>query len=165
LLIIPIIIGVFYLGGWILSFIYNINSIESFIAFKILIVAELFVFLTMIMGQFIAALDKQKIFAYIGGIGAVVNVILNFVLIPRFSLYGAGYATLITYFLMFVLMYIYIKKNLLNFRFFRYLIVPMVGSLVMWLVLVNVLGLHLFWIVLVCLVVYGVVVIGFNLKE
>jgi O-antigen/teichoic acid export membrane protein len=89
--------------------------LESFIAFKILIVAELFVFLTTIFGSFIAAIGKQKTFAKIGGLGAIINIILNLILIPKFSLYGAAFATLATYALMFICMFIFVRQ--LNSKF------------------------------------------------
>jgi len=164
-LIFPITIGVFYLGRRLLEFIYNFNSIEAATAFNILIVAEIFIFLTIILGQFIVAANKQKVFAYIGGIGAFVNIALNFILIPKYSLYGAGIATLITYVLMFVLMYFFIKKNLLKFNFFRYLIVPLIGTFIMWLILINILHLHLLLIILICAVVYVCLIGGWELVK
>jgi len=153
LIIFPIIVGVWFVGDRVLEFIYGFGSYESFIAFRILIIAQLFVFLTTIMGQLIAAAGKQKVFAWIGGIGALVNVVLNLVLIPSYSLYGAGVATLVTYFLMFILMWIYIRKNFFKFR----IRVPLISTLIMGMVLVNILHLHLVWIVLVCGGIYGLI--------
>jgi O-antigen/teichoic acid export membrane protein len=157
-LIFPIIIGVFLVGDRVLEFVYGFGSIESFIAFKILIIAELFVFLTTIFGQFIASTDRQLIFAKIAGIGALVNIILNIILIPAYSLYGAGVATAITYFVMFVMMLYYIKKKLLNFKFFKYLIMPAIATFLMYLILINILQLHLLLIVAICAVVYGAII-------
>lgn len=127
----PVIVGVWFIGDRILTFIYGISAVESFLAFKILIVAELFVFLTIIMGQSISAADKQKIFMKIAGFGALVNVGLNFLLIPKWSLYGAGIATLITYVLMFLAMSYYIKSVLFKYSVLRNFMVPMAATLIM----------------------------------
>ena len=165
IIILPIVIGVFFLGYRILEFVYGFGSIESFIAFKILIIAEIFVFLTTILGQFIASADKQLVFAKIAGIGALINIILNFALIPKYSLYGAGFATLISYFIMFILMFIYIKKKLLKFSLFKYLIMPLVATILMYFVLINILYLPFLWIVLICAVVYGLIIFIFEIKK
>lgn len=157
-LIFPIVIGVFLVGDRVLEFVYGFGSIESFVAFKILIIAEIFVFLTSILGQFIASADKQLVFAKIAGIGALINIVLNIILIPTYSLFGAGVATLITYFVMFVIMLFYVKKNLLSFKFFRNLIFPAIATFLMYLVLINILHLHLFLIVAICAVVYGAII-------
>jgi O-antigen/teichoic acid export membrane protein len=81
--------------------------------------------------------------------------LLNFILIPHFSLYGAAFATLITYFVMFVLMYFYIRKEFFNFRI--RLICPLLSSVVMGVLLSQLLFLNLFWIILLSSVVYFVV--------
>ena len=104
----PVVLAVFFFGDWAIKFIYDFNQVESFIAFKILIIAEIFVFLTVILGNFLSAIGKQKIFMKIGGIGALINICLNFALIPKYSLYGAGYATLISYLVMFIIMFSYV---------------------------------------------------------
>jgi O-antigen/teichoic acid export membrane protein len=155
IVVMPIILGVFFIGNRILEFIYNFNSVESFIAFKILIIALLFIYLTNIMGYLLASGDKQKIFAWIGGIGALVNIVLNFVLIPKYSLYGAGIATLITYFIMFVMMYVYIYKNFFKFKIKFF--IPLIATIIMGLVLSQILWMHLFWIVGIGGGVYGVI--------
>ena len=158
-LILPIVVGVFFLGYRILEFVYKFGSVESFIAFKILIVATIFIFLTTILGQFIASADKQLVFAKIAGVGAVINIILNFTLIPKYSLYGAGIATLTSYLVMFILMFIYVKKNLVKFKFFKLLIMPLVGCLAVGIILNNIINLQLFLIILICAVVYALILV------
>ena len=142
-----------------IEFVYNFQSPETALVFQILIIAEVFVFLTAILSQFMAACDKQKQFAIIGGIGAIINVVLNILLIPKFSLYGAGIATTITYALMFILMYIYTRKNILKFNFFKRLWLPLLATIGLWflisLVLIN---LNLVWIILISALAYGLVV-------
>lgn len=45
-------------------------------------------------------LKKTKIFAVVGGTGAVINLILNIILIPIIGILGAAISTLITFFIM-----------------------------------------------------------------
>jgi O-antigen/teichoic acid export membrane protein len=41
-------------------------------------------------------MDKTIIYTKIVGISLIINIILNLILIPKYSLYGASFATLIT---------------------------------------------------------------------
>jgi O-antigen/teichoic acid export membrane protein len=53
---------------------------------------------------------KTKYLPLITGIGAAVNVAVNFLLIPKFGMTGAAYATLVSYFAMMVGIYITSNK-------------------------------------------------------
>ena len=48
--------------------------------------------------------------AVINFIGAAVNIGLNFLLIPRYGIFGAAYATLTTFIIVIVLMFLYNQK-------------------------------------------------------
>ncbi len=138
LIIIPICVGGLLYGGRVLEFIYHFDSLESVLAFKILIVAEIFIFLTTIMGYMISAADKQLTFAKVAGVGAALNLILNFILIPRYSLYGAAIATFATYALMFVLLFFFIRREVFTFSFIPPLLsvggaAVIMGAVIWWL--------------------------------
>ncbi len=53
---------------------------------------------------------KTKYFAYINIINAIVNLALNFILIKRYGMWGAGFSTLISYFLRTALCYYFSNK-------------------------------------------------------
>lgn len=112
IILIPIVVVVLFFSGEILKIVYNISSLDSSNIFKILIFTCIFIHLTTILGQFIIAANKQNIFSKIACFGAIINIILNFLLIPNFSLYGAGISTLITYFIMFILMSYYVRYKI-----------------------------------------------------
>jgi O-antigen/teichoic acid export membrane protein len=162
IIVLPIMIGIIFIGGRILEFVYKFNSPESILAFQILSLALVFIYLSSIMGYLIAAADKQIIFAWIGGIGALINITINFILIPKYSLYGAGSATVFTYFIMSTLMFIYIRKNFFKFKF--RIIQPLIATIIMGLVLSQILHLHLFLIIGISGMVYKVTLVGFNYR-
>ncbi len=54
--------------------------------------------------------DKTKELLYISGLGFIVNMILNYFLILQFGMIGASLSTLITYFLMMILLYYRAQK-------------------------------------------------------
>lgn len=67
------------------------------------------IYINLIVGIYIE--KKTKYLAMITGIGAAVNVIANFSLIPKFGITGAAYATLISYFIMMLSIY-YVSTKL-----------------------------------------------------
>ena len=106
------------------------------------------------MGQLISAVDKQHVFAKIAGFGALINLILNFLLIPKYSLYGAGFATLVTYFLIFLIMYIYIYRTVIKFTFFKKLVAPLTMGVVLFFVIPHLLHLNIFLIITISAAIY-----------
>ena len=52
-----------------------------------------------------------KFAAYISGVGAIITLLLNIILIPNYSFLGSAVATLIAYFTMALLSYIIGKKH------------------------------------------------------
>lgn len=54
--------------------------------------------------------DKTKFAAYISSVGAIITLILNIMLIPKFSYLGSAVATLLAYFIMVLLSYHFGKK-------------------------------------------------------
>jgi O-antigen/teichoic acid export membrane protein len=68
-------------------------------ALSILIWSEIFIFYGLIHYEILISTDKQKIYLIFCSTGALANVILNFVLIPRYGIVGASVATLVSYIL------------------------------------------------------------------
>lgn len=163
LLLFPIVVGVQFLSFRIVEFVYSFNSAETALVFQILIIAQVFVFLTAIMASFIAYSDKEKVFAKIAGLGAIINIVLNLLLIPKYSLYGAGTATLITYFVMFIIMYVYIQKKILAFSLFKNLAFALIGSLILFFFIPYIIHLHLFFIIMLSALVYGVLFVVYEI--
>ena len=63
-----------------------------------------------ITSRFFQQSKKMKANMYISISAAVINVILNFLLIPPFGAFGAAYATILSMFLVFSVSYFYTKK-------------------------------------------------------
>jgi len=165
IIITPIIIGVFVVGDRVLDFVYDFSPLESVIAFQILIFVEIFVFLTFIIGNAIASHDQKK-FALFAGIGAGVNIILNFLLIPQFSLYGAAVATLLTYIIIFILMAHYLKREMTNIAFVKWMISPLLATAVMAPVLIQIQEFHLLFVIPLTGVVYfGVYFVLYKIEK
>lgn len=118
--------AILILGG--LNYLYGQNIL------LILIVYPLFSLLTYILYQELLLIGHTKKIAYIYTFGAIINIILNILLIPKYDLYGAAFSTLISY----VVMYLYLASKRLpqlitsftNIKFSRLIIIAIVLALI-----------------------------------
>lgn len=90
--------------------IYGNGYANSIQAFNVLIFVIPFLFLTILFGNFLGAINKQIIVTFVALINAIFNIILNIILIPKISYIGASTATVLTEASGFILMFIYITK-------------------------------------------------------
>jgi len=93
----PLMVGGVILAPKIINFIYDKTFAPSILAFQILIVMVGVSFLQSPFNYILIAANQQKKLFWAILSGAIINVILNLILIPRFSLYGASVATLFTW--------------------------------------------------------------------
>ena len=104
LIILPIIFGLLAISDLAIPYLLGEEFQKSSTILKILLISNLFVdFSYVIKSEYMVPHEKDNI--YIGStlVGAILNVFLNFILIPRYSSIGVAYATLITEF--FVMLY------------------------------------------------------------
>lgn len=93
---IPILIVGYYFADKIIITIYGIGYFESINALKILIFVIPIIFLTSLFGPTLESMNKQRTVSLVAGANALLNVILNFLLIPKYSYIGAAVATTVT---------------------------------------------------------------------
>ena len=110
LLAVPLVMGGIALAPRIIDFIYDPGYFPSILAFQILIVMAGISFLCGPFSQILVVSNQQKKLFFVTLAGAVINVILNLILIPRYSLYGAAATTVVTVFLIFFLLFHFTSK-------------------------------------------------------
>jgi O-antigen/teichoic acid export membrane protein len=166
--IIPMVIGTLFLSKEMVTLIAGEDFALSAGVLNILIIAAGIIFLGVLFSNMIIALKKQKKLIYIYGFGVAVNLIANFIFIPKYSYYGAAGATLLTELVVTGLMLIILSqvpKRLPSFKLiFKYLL----AGLVMALSLYFLIDYPLFiLIVLAVLVYFGFLYLigGFSAKE
>ncbi len=93
---IPIGIGTTILAERIIVLIYGIQYTPSIFALQILIWASVLSFINCTPANYLVSTDKQRNLMIFTCLGAILNIILNFVLIPFFSYKGAAIATVFT---------------------------------------------------------------------
>lgn len=102
-LALPLIVGGIILAPKIINFFYDKSFFPSVLAFQILIVMAGIFYLNSVFSHLLIVANQQKKIFWITFFAALLNIILNFIFIPRFSLYGAAFATLITFCFIFIM--------------------------------------------------------------
>jgi len=120
LLALPMALGVTLLRSEIVELIYGSGFIPSEKPLAILIWAEFFVFLDVLLGNMLLSINKERWTMLSSGLGAFLNIALNLILIPNYGMIGAAVATFATEFSFFILflfvsqMRIYYKASQIN---------------------------------------------------
>lgn len=96
LLAFPMAAGVTILSDEIIQTIYGDNFKSSIAALQILIWATAIIFVNYATGSLNVSTNKQRFVMYYTGIGAIGNILLNYILIPKYSYTGASVATVLT---------------------------------------------------------------------
>ena len=102
-LALPIMMGGFFFARQIIELIFGYNFAPSIVVFQILIFLAGLNFLFNPYTLALIVSGQQKKYLCLILAGAVINVALNLILIPRYSLYGASVTALITYIVLFLL--------------------------------------------------------------
>jgi O-antigen/teichoic acid export membrane protein len=104
-----------FLSDWVVHFLYGEQYNQAGSVLMIHIWAGIFVFLGVASGKWFMA-ENLQIFSTVNtSIGAIVNIWLNYILIPKIGVSGAAWATLISYFVAAYLCLLFFKKTRINF--------------------------------------------------
>lgn len=106
----PVGAGTTILASRFIYLIYGAGYISSIIALQILIWTGVIIFVD-IFGNLLGSIDKQIEMAKVSGICLLVNVVLNLLLIPKYSYIGASIAMVITNIVGIFGLYIYIIRS------------------------------------------------------
>lgn len=86
----------FLFAELIIKILYGMEYIDAVDALKITVWGQMFAVISMTRSVWIICENKNKYVKYYVAIGTIVNLILNFILIPTVGIVGAAVATLIT---------------------------------------------------------------------
>lgn len=129
--IIPVAFGVTFFSGRIAYIFYGKDFLLSSSALRILIWAEVFVFMGVVNNSILISANKQKIDPIFTGASALANIILNLILIPKYSYIGAAIASLISYSIGPIMGYFIRATHLYSRCMLYYSLKPILASLVM----------------------------------
>jgi len=156
----PIVIGGIMLSSKIIDFIYDSSFEPSVLALKILLIMSGIAFLCIPFSQILIAFNQQKKVFWAAFAGGIININLNLILIPKFSLYGAAVTSVITYFLIFIIYFIFTRKfisiQLFNLKIFITFIKVIFAGIVMYFVIsaASIYNLHVLYVVFIGALIY-----------
>lgn len=101
---VPIFIGSIMLSKEILVFLFKEKFVDSYVSFNILSFYILILFFREIYAYSLNAWGKEKLYLKIVSVSSFFNLILNFILIPRFGINAAAITTVISESFNFILM-------------------------------------------------------------
>jgi len=151
---IPTAMGGTLLSEKIILFIYGPEFTNSVIALQILSWDILLIFLYTILGGFLVSIDRQNEMAVAAAITAVVNVIINLVLIPYLSYVGAAIATVSSELILFGIYFYLVSKHIHLLPIHKMLVKPIIALIVMSLFIIFFNWLGLFLLVILGAIIY-----------
>ncbi|MGX1930511.1 flippase [Flagellimonas sp. 2504JD4-2] len=106
-----IILPVLVFSDWMINFLYGSAFDQSAAVLNIHILGSVFVFLGVANQKWFISENFQKYNIICLGFGMVTNVVLNIILIPKYGIIGAAYATFISQFIASVLAPVFFTKT------------------------------------------------------
>ncbi|AJA46760.1 putative O-antigen transporter [Clostridium pasteurianum DSM 525 = ATCC 6013] len=102
-----------------------------------------FIAISNVLGiQYLLPSSRTKEFTISVTIGAVINVILNFILIPQYKAIGTCIATVVAEFIVTLIQYTYLRKNIKKKNLFKSIVKYTVSSMIMF-ILVRIIGIYM----------------------
>lgn len=144
---------VFVLSDKIINLIYGAGYSHSINALKILIIVILFLFPGNLFAHILASSNRHKQLALVNFLGVVVNVVLNFIFIPKYGYLGAGISTIITEVILCLLLY-RVMSRFIKISSLRIILSLMPGLGAMVLIINFVTQLPIIAVILIALVVF-----------
>ena len=165
-LALPLAVGGIVLASGIVSFLYSTEFAPAVLVLQILLVTAAVNFLFRPFYDAMIVFNQERKIFWITMAGAVLNIVLNLILIPKYSLYGAAAATLGTYSVLLLIAMIFVKKfTLAKFSLIRIILTTAMSVLSVYAMYVALRYLllshvHVALLVFIGAVVYGVVFFG-----
>jgi O-antigen/teichoic acid export membrane protein len=112
LFILPIAVGTTLLGHRIISLLYPPEFFNAGITLQLLIWVAVFVYLNIVLKTVLVSINEQKKLTMTIFFGAILSVLLNFILIPSYSFMGASIAAITTEFATFIVCFLIVSRKL-----------------------------------------------------
>ena len=165
---IPLVVGGIFFAPKIIYAFYPDTFAPSILVFQILIITTGIISFYHPFRDLLVASDHQKKFFEIAAIGALINIISNLILIPKYSLYGAAIATVIASIFVLLMYFRYAIKftsiRLFQLKFLFTFILAVISSLLMYFVTRQpmIYNLNIFLSVIIGITIYFSAFFGLN---
>lgn len=127
----PIAFAFLILAKPIIILLYGNEFVNGAEALKIMGFTISVIFLSGVYANSLLACTQRKKYTIGVGIGAITNIVLGFILIPKLGLRGAAIVTLVTETIVLVYMYFSFSKLIFKVNFVQYLFKPLMAAIIM----------------------------------
>jgi len=168
IIVIPLVLGLLILSKQIILFIYGPEYAPAILILIILSLSIPFMFLDFIFVSLFNACEKQKKNTLIHGLGTIIFIVLNLILIPILGYYGSALAVFFGFIIIFCLEIFYTRKiiKIDKNHLFKKIGLIFFSSLIMALIIFLIKEkIHLIFSCLIGILVYFVAVYSFNLVK
>lgn len=143
----------------IIFFLYGQQFENSILAFQILSISGFTFFINTLLGHILFSANKQKLYLKLTIFALVPNIVLNALLIPKYTYIGASLATAISAIFSVGLHYIFVFKNVSRIKVISVSVRPLL-SMSFAVILLLFLKVGFLWDILIVLIVYPGGLIG-----
>ena len=126
----PITIVLFFSGSNIIHFLYGTGYDKSVLVLQIIAITIFFRFVSFVNGITIISVDKQKQRLYFQGLTALINIVLNLILIPFYGYIGAAIATVVTELFLFCSYFYVVIEHFQNWTDINILAKPTIAAII-----------------------------------
>lgn len=167
LIAVPLGIGTILVAKDVILFVYGDEFQESTITLQILIWSTVLIFARGPFERLLAASNKQITTTKIFIIGVIFNIILNLIVIPKYSYIGAAIATVFTDILV-LIFFIHTTKTIrfsISKNIKKSLIKIIIASIIMGVTLSYIVNLNLFLVVLLGIIIYIITLFALKILD
>jgi O-antigen/teichoic acid export membrane protein len=158
----PISMGTTILAEKIIFMIYADNYGPSINVLRILIWTVPVIFLSYFMGTMLASINKQTLSVKINFLNMILNILMNLVLIPKYSMGGAAIATVITSSAALLMGFYFISKFVYRFPLFWFALKLAIANTMMGLFILYFIDINILLLVSLSATIYIVMLILLN---
>lgn len=150
----PIAVGCLLLADRIIIILYGGQFSSSIIVFQILALFIPIRLISSVTGTLLTSINKQTLRTFSVFLSAILNIILNLLLIPYFSYVGASIATVLSeIFLYFAFIY-FINKHFTKLKLYKNYTKPLISSIIMGMLIFYFKEVNLFLLTIFAILVY-----------
>lgn len=160
---IPLTIGTIMLADKIILLIYGEGFKDSSYALQILIIAVIPIFIHNVLGAIILAINREKDAIPMWAVCAAINIILNYIFIPRYGFVAASITTLISEIIICLQFYYFVNRNFYHVSIQKFIWKPLIGGLLMAIFLLFLRDINIIISVIAASFVYFVIIYKINI--
>ena len=150
----PIAFGITLVADKLVILVYGGEYTNAALALKILVWTLVPLFINYILGVVMISIQKEKEALYVLFGNVLVNVVLNLILIPKFSLYGAAIATVLSEVFYFCGYFYIISREVGKINLLKLIAKPIISCLIMGMILYLSRDLNIFAMVFIGIASY-----------